>query len=140
MASDPKRTALQQIDRLFQTGSVTGLDEGQLLDRFVADRDELAFEALVESHGPMVLGVCRRWLADPHDVNDAFQATFLILVRKARSLRDVNRLGPWLHGVAYRVAARARADTLRSTRAGAIGGPGRTRGRHPRPRPAGPPR
>ncbi len=107
MASEPDRTALRQIDRLFQAGIVTGLDDGQLLDRFVADRDESALEALVEWHGPMVLGVCRRWLANPHDVNDAFQATFLILVRKARALRDVRRLGPWLHGVAYRVSARA---------------------------------
>ncbi|MGP0064131.1 MAG: sigma factor [Isosphaeraceae bacterium] len=113
MASDPDRTALRQIDRLFRGGSVTGLDDGQLLDRFAADRDELALEALIAWHGPMVLGVCRRWLANPHDVEDAFQATFLILVRKARSLRDVHRLGPWLHGVAYRVAVRARADAAR---------------------------
>src|SRR5947208_14242678 len=104
MAGDPNRLALRQLDRLIQGGSVTGLDEGQLLERFVADRDESALEALVDRHGPMVLGVCRRWLANPHDVEDAFQATFLILVRKARGLRDFHRLGPWLHGLAYRVA------------------------------------
>jgi RNA polymerase sigma factor (sigma-70 family) len=113
MASDPSRMVQKRIDRLFEKGSVTGLDESQLLDRFMAERDELALEALVEWHGPMVLGVCRRWLADSHDVEDAFQATFLILVRKARALRDVHRLGPWLHGVAYRVAVRARADANR---------------------------
>jgi RNA polymerase sigma factor (sigma-70 family) len=113
MAGEPNRSALGQIDRLFEGGTVTGLDEGQLLDRFVADRDERALEALVQWHGPMVLGVCRRWLANPHDIDDAFQATFLILVRKARALRDAHRLGPWLHGVAYRVAARARADAAR---------------------------
>jgi RNA polymerase sigma factor (sigma-70 family) len=113
MASDPNRVALKQIDRLFQGGILNGLDDGQLLDRFVADHDELAIEALVEWQGPMVLGACRRWLANSNDVDDAFQATFLILVQKARALRDVRRLGPWLHGVAYRVAARARADAVR---------------------------
>ncbi len=82
---------------------------GQLLERFAADRDEAAFEALVSRHGPMVLGTCRRMLADPHDVEDAFQATFLVLARKAGSIRDADRLGPWLHGVARRVAARSRA-------------------------------
>ena len=83
MSSDPSRMAKKQIDRLFENGSLTGLGESQLLDRFMAERDELALEALVEWHGPMVLGVCRRWLADSHDIDDAFQATFLILVRKA---------------------------------------------------------
>jgi RNA polymerase sigma factor (sigma-70 family) len=113
MASDQNRTAFKRIDRLLDRGSVTGLREDQLLDRFVAERDDVALEALVEWHRPMVLGVCRRWLANPHDVDDAFQATFLILVRKAQALRDVSRLGPWLHGVAYRVAVRARADAAR---------------------------
>ncbi len=113
MASEPNRSTLRQIDRLFQGGTVTGLDERQLLGRFVSDRDESGLEALVDRHGPMVLGVCRRLLNNPADVDDAFQATFLILVRKARSLRDFHRLGPWLHGVAYRVAVRARADAVR---------------------------
>jgi RNA polymerase sigma factor (sigma-70 family) len=113
MAAEQNRLALWQIDRLFQGGSVTGLDEGQLLERFVADRDESTLEALIDRHGPMVLGVCRRVLANPADVDDAFQATFLILVRKARALRDAHRLGSWLHRVAYRVAVRARADAVR---------------------------
>jgi RNA polymerase sigma factor (sigma-70 family) len=101
------------IDHLFQHGTSAGLDEGQLLERFIAQGDSSALEALVERHGPMVLGVCRRRLGSQHDVDDAFQATFLILIRKARALRDYHRLGPWLHGVAYRVAARARADAAR---------------------------
>jgi RNA polymerase sigma factor (sigma-70 family) len=101
------------IDHLFQQGTSAGLDEGQLLERFMAQCDNSALEALVERHGPMVLGVCRRRLGSQHDVDDAFQATFLILIRKARALRDRHRLGPWLHGVAYRVAARARADAAR---------------------------
>ena len=104
---------VREIDRLFEEGTILGLDENALLARVVSSREEPALEALVERHGPMVLGVCRRLLASPHDVDDAFQATFLILVRKARTLGDRHRLGPWLHGVAYRVAARARSDAAR---------------------------
>jgi RNA polymerase sigma factor (sigma-70 family) len=104
---------IREIDRLFEEGTILGLDENALLARAVSSRDQPALEALVERHGPMVLGVCRRLLANPHDVDDAFQATFLILVRRARALGDRHRLGPWLHGVAYRVAARARSDAAR---------------------------
>ena len=75
--------------------------------------DETAFAALVSRHGPMVLGVCRRALRDEHDVEDAFQATFLVLVRRAGSIRDGERVGHWLHGVAHRVAVRARANAAR---------------------------
>jgi RNA polymerase sigma factor (sigma-70 family) len=113
MANEQNRLPVRQIDQLFQRGTLTGLGESQLLERFVTSRDDWALEALVERHGPMVLGVCRRVLANPADVDDAFQATFLILVRKARALRDFHRIGPWLHGVAYRVAKRARADSAR---------------------------
>src|SRR6185436_3529834 len=76
-------------------------------------RDERAFAALVRRHGPMVLGVCRRVLRDPHAADDAFQATFLLLVRKARSLRRPDLLGPWLYGVAQRTALKNRTLTLR---------------------------
>ena len=76
-------------------------------------RDEVAFGAIVARHGPMVLGVCRGVLDDPHDVEDAFQATFLVLVRKAGGLRDRDLLGQWLYGVARKVALRARADAAR---------------------------
>jgi RNA polymerase sigma factor (sigma-70 family) len=99
-----------QIQRLFSRGTVSGLSEGQLLARFVGERDEVAFEAIVSRHGPMVLGICRRLLEDPHDVEDAFQATFLVLVRKARELRDRDLLANWLYGVALRVATRSRRD------------------------------
>ena len=78
---------MQQIGRLFLEGTSIGSSEGELLDRFVKVRDEAAFEALVARHGPMVLGVCRQLLRDPNDVDDAFQATFLVLVRKAATLR-----------------------------------------------------
>ncbi|MCA1685792.1 MAG: RNA polymerase sigma factor, partial [Planctomycetia bacterium] len=80
MASGTVGAVARQLERLFTSGGVTGLSEGQLLDRFVTRRDEAAFEALVSRHGPMVLGVCRRLLRDPNDVDDAFQATFLVLV------------------------------------------------------------
>ncbi len=95
--------------RLFEGGSVVANSERQLLDRFTCSRDELAFEAIVARHGPMVVGVCRSVLSNPTDVDDAFQATFLVLVKKAGSLRDGDQLSPWLHGVARRVALQARA-------------------------------
>ncbi len=97
------------VVRLFEGESVVGLGEGELLARFATRRDEAAFEALVTRLGPMVLGVCRRMLSDPHDVDDAFQATFLVLVKKAGSIRDRDLVAPWLHGVASKVARRARA-------------------------------
>src|SRR4051812_24775216 len=96
------RAVLGLVGRLFDAGGLAGLDDAQLLERAVARRDEAAYAALIARHGPMVLGVCRRLLADPHEAEDAFQATFLVLVRRAGSLRDRGRLGPWLHGVAHR--------------------------------------
>jgi len=113
MAAGQLNGVVRQIERLFGAGGVTGMSEGQLLERFVSKRDEAAFEALVARHGPMVLGVCRQFLRDPNDVEDAFQATFLVLVRKAATLRDRNLLGNWLYGVAYRVAVRARTVAAR---------------------------
>ena len=113
MASGAKGAAVRQLDRLYTTGGVSGLSEDQLLDRFVARNDEAAFEAIVSRHGPMVLNVCRRWLRDPNDVDDAFQATFLVLVRKAGSLRQRDLLGNWLYGVAYKVSIRARTNSAR---------------------------
>jgi RNA polymerase sigma factor (sigma-70 family) len=85
------------------------MTDGQLLECFINRRDEAAFEALVRRHGPMVLGVCRRLLSHAQDAEDAFQATFLVLVRKANSLRQPELLGNWLYGVAYRTALEARA-------------------------------
>ena len=107
------QAVLGQLDRLFGRGTVAGLSEGTLLERFVAAHDEAAMAALVARHGPMVLGVCRRLLRDEHDVEDAFQATFLVLVRRAAAIRDGERVGAWLHGVAHRVAVRARANAAR---------------------------
>jgi RNA polymerase sigma factor (sigma-70 family) len=85
----------------------------ELLGRFVSQRDAAAFKVLVHRHGPMVLGVCRRLLQHPQDAEDAFQATFLVLVRKAASLGQRELLGNWLYGVAYRTALDARAEAMR---------------------------
>jgi RNA polymerase sigma factor (sigma-70 family) len=101
------------IGRLFESGCITGLDGSELLRRYAATGDGEAFAALVARHGPMVLGVCRRALRCRADADDAFQATFLILARKAPSIRDGEQLGSWLYGVSRRVAARARADARR---------------------------
>jgi len=103
----------EAIERLFHDGTTSGLSEVQLLERFAARRDGAAFAALVERHGPMVLGVCRRFLRDPNDVDDAFQAVFLVLVRRAGDIRRKELLGNWLYGVACRVAVRARSLAAR---------------------------
>ena len=113
MAGAQLGAALRQIQRLFSEGSSTGLSDTQLLAGFAARRDEAAFAALVARHGPMVLAVCRGILRDPHDAEDAFQATFLVLARKAGSAWAEGQLGGWLHKVAYRIAVRARADAAR---------------------------
>ncbi len=108
--------ALKQIQHLFETGTVIGLSDRQLLQRFALNRDEVAFTALVDRHGPMVLGVCRRIIADPHEAEDVFQAAFLVLVRKAGSIRVDDSLGRWLYTVTRRLALRAGADLDRRNR------------------------
>ncbi len=102
-----------RFDAIFDGSAVVGLGAAQLLTRFAATRDEAAFAALVAHHGPMVLATCRRILPERADADDAFQATFLVLARKARSIGDPDRLAPWLHGVARRVAVRARSQAAR---------------------------
>jgi RNA polymerase sigma factor (sigma-70 family) len=117
MASGTFGEATRQVCLLYDVGTVAGLSEGQILERFWRRRDEAAFAALVERHGPMVLAVCRRALRDEHAAEDAFQATFLLLVRRSRTIRAGDSLGPWLHRVACRVAANAsRAEAKRRSR------------------------
>ena len=89
---------------------VVGPTDEQLLQRYIAQRDETAFEALVQRHGPLVWGACRRTLADVHEAEDAFQATFLLLARKASSIVKRESIRSWLYGVAYRTARDARAQ------------------------------
>lgn len=108
---------VERLQRLFHGGTAAGLSDGQLLERFLDLRDpgaaEGAFAALVDRHGPMVLSVCRRVLQDPHDAEDASQAVFLVLARRAGSIRRADSLASWLFGVACRVSARAKADAAR---------------------------
>ncbi len=110
---------VRQVSTLFNVGVIRDLTDGQLLERFAngqGEAAELAFAALVDRHGPMVLRVCRARLSDPHDALDAFQATFLILIEKAPGLWVRDSLGPWLHAVALRTATRARSATARRRR------------------------
>lgn len=116
MATGESRPLAQHLERLWNSGTVSGLSDAELVRRFtssVGPAAEQAFEALLGRHGPMVLGVCRHILRRPQDVDDAFQATFLVLVKKAHSIRVDDSLGPWLYGVAYRTAIRARSKVAR---------------------------
>jgi RNA polymerase sigma factor (sigma-70 family) len=90
--------------------------DGELLGRFVRDHDEESFAALVRRHGPMVFDVCLRILREPHDAEDAFQATFLVLARRAGTIGRPELLASWLHGVAYRTAHNVRARAARRRR------------------------
>src|SRR5437588_11978129 len=98
----------------------SGLTDGQLLKWFVERRDEVAFEVLLRRHGPMVLGVCRRVLHNDHDAEEAFQATFSVLVRKAASSRPRGMVGNWLYGAAYQTARRARVASAQRSASGSV--------------------
>ena len=116
MTSRSSRCAVPEIGTLFRFGVTGGLTDHQLLNRYMAgpgDDAEDAFAVLVERHGPMVLGVCRRILPDFSDAEDAFQATFLVLVRKARQIARRELLANWLYGVALRTAREVRKNTAR---------------------------
>jgi RNA polymerase sigma factor (sigma-70 family) len=107
--------AQRSLELLFRVGAVGHLSDAELLELFLHRRDaaEAAFNVLVERHGPSVLRACRRVLLDPNDAHDAFQATFLTLVRKARSVRKRESVGSWLVGVALRSARRARVEAAK---------------------------
>jgi RND family efflux transporter MFP subunit len=110
---DPLPRLLRSL-RTLAGPTAAGLGDEVLLERFAASRDEAAFELLLWRHGPAVLGVCRRLLGDPNDAEDAFQATFLLLARKAGTIVRRQAVGAWLYRVAYRVALRARAARARA--------------------------
>jgi RNA polymerase sigma factor (sigma-70 family) len=102
-----------QVEALLEEGALASLPDGQLLERFVHQRDEAAFAALLRRHSPMVLGVCRSIVRHTADAEDAFQATFLVLACKASKIRRLTSVASWLHGTARRVALKARARAAR---------------------------
>ncbi len=109
MPDGEMHAVIEYIQSLVVDPDLASQTDNELLKRFLANRDENAFEALVRRHGPMVLALCRRILRDPQDAEDAFQAAFLVLVRKAASITRPELLGNWLYGVASRTARAARA-------------------------------
>ena len=111
MRGGSTRHVLRHLQTLYRCGVTGHQSDEQLLERFLARRDEAAeeaFTAIVQRHGPMVLGVCLRVLGDGHDAEDAFQATFLVLARKAASVIRRDKVANWLYGVACRTAQQAR--------------------------------
>src|SRR5438067_1134485 len=108
MATQQLSRVVQHLRGMLAMEDAAGVPDADLLKRYVHEHDEAAFEMLVRRHGPMVLGVCRRLLHNPHDAEDAFQVTFLVLVRKASALHSPGTIGNWLYGVAYRTALEVR--------------------------------
>jgi RNA polymerase sigma factor (sigma-70 family) len=111
MATGVISGVLRRLRRVALTQDGGGLTDGELLEAFIAVRDEAAFAALARRHGPMVLGVCRRVLGNQADAEDAFQVTFLILVKKAAAIVPRSMVGNWLYGVAHNTALKAKAMT-----------------------------
>ncbi len=119
MDRGPARSILRDVSALYAVGTLSGLTDAELLGRFVAragEEAEDAFAALVHRHGPTVLGVCRRMLPGSHDAEDAFQATFIVLARRAASIGRRERLAGWLYGVAVRIAKDARRRAAQGAR------------------------
>jgi DNA-directed RNA polymerase specialized sigma24 family protein len=107
MATSQMSEVIQHLRRAVLLREGAGLTDGQLLENYISRREESALRALVRRHGPMVWGVCRRVLRNWHDAEDAFQATFLVLVRKAASIATRELLANWLYAVAYQTALNA---------------------------------
>lgn len=113
MATGPGNPIARYVQEVVGSHEAEALSDGQLLERFVARREEAIFHVLLRRHGPMVQGVCRRWLHDPHQADDAFQATFLVLVRRAEAIGRREAVGAWLYRVAFRIAARSKMKSDR---------------------------
>src|ERR1700686_3002875 len=113
MPTMQKNRVIANLRQVAQRCDVDGMSDAQLLERFIADAEEAAFAGLVRRHAGMVLGVCRRILGHQQDAEDAFQATFLVLVRKAASIQPRGMVGNWLYGVAYQTALKARAGVIK---------------------------
>jgi len=113
MPTRPMSNVIRHVRRIALQQAGTGRSDKLLLDAFLTQKDQLAFEALVHRHGPMVLEVCRRVLRNAHDAEDAFQAAFMVLLRKAHSIGKRDLLANWLYGVAYRTALKARTNAGR---------------------------
>jgi RNA polymerase sigma factor (sigma-70 family) len=113
MATGQVHPVIRYIRKLAGAGPAGEASDATLLARFIKERDESAFAAIVDRHGPMVLNICRRMLNDAHEVDDVFQAVFLVLVRKAGSVGKPELLANWLYGVACRTAAKARGQAYR---------------------------
>src|SRR5919205_253884 len=107
MAKGQLSAVVQHLRHLVESHRTRDQSDGQLLESFRERRDEAAFSALVRRHGGVVWNVCRHILPHHHDAEDAFQATFLVLVRKAASIMPSEKVGNWLYGVAYRTALKA---------------------------------
>jgi RNA polymerase sigma factor (sigma-70 family) len=113
MASGSMNRMVQHLRRVVLVHGYNASSDAELLSSFIERQDEAAFAALVRRHGPMVLGVCRRVLHNHHDAEDAFQAAFLVLARKAGSVRPRDMLSNWLYGVAYRTSLKANATNVK---------------------------
>src|SRR5581483_523391 len=113
MTSEQTNNIMHGVRRAALLSDGGELTDGQLLQRFLDQRDEAAFELLLRRHGPLILGVCRRLLGNEADADDAFQAVFVVLVRKAAAFRLRRTIGDWLYGVAYHTALKARAATVK---------------------------
>src|SRR5205823_2412820 len=113
MADRHLSKVVQHLRRALLLRDGVGLTDGQLLERYITSREEAAFASLVQRHGAMVWGVCRRLLGNHHDAEDAFQATFLVLVRKATAIMPREMVGNWLYGVAHKTALKARATAAK---------------------------
>src|SRR5579871_4001959 len=113
----PRTTSLPALVENVRAKALARDSDRQLLTRFIESRDESAFAVLLERHGPTLLNLCRRWVGDAHLADDVVQATFVVLVRRAKSIRRRDSIGSWLYGVARRIARQARlAESARSRR------------------------